>query len=183
MSRIGKLPVTVPAGVKIAVDPNAVRVEGPKGKLQAAIPAGVQVTVEGNVVHVTRDNEQRKLRALHGLTRKLIANMAQGVSLGFTRVLDINGVGYRAEVKGQEIHMTLGYSHPVVFPLPQGVTAAVERQIIITLSGADRQLLGEMAAKIRSLRPPEPYKGKGIKYREEFIKRKAGKAVGSAGAK
>jgi large subunit ribosomal protein L6 len=183
VSRIGKLPVTVPAGVKIAVDPNAVRVEGPKGKLQAAIPAGVQVTVEGNVVHVTRDNEQRKLRALHGLTRKLIANMAQGVSLGFTRVLDINGVGYRAEVKGQEIHMTLGYSHPVVFPLPQGVTAAVERQIIITLSGADRQLLGEMAAKIRGLRPPEPYKGKGIKYREEFIKRKAGKAVGSAGAK
>ena len=183
MSRIGKLPVTVPAGVKIAVDPSAVRVEGPKGKLQAAIPAGVQVTVERNVVHVTRDNEQRKLRALHGLTRKLIANMAQGVSLGFTRVLDINGVGYRAEVKGQEIHMTLGYSHPVVFPLPQGVTAAVERQIIITLSGADRQLLGEMAAKIRSLRPPEPYKGKGIKYREEFIKRKAGKAVGSAGAK
>ena len=183
MSRIGKLPVTIPAGVKIAVDPNAVKVEGPKGKLQAPIPAGVQVTVEGNVVHVTRDNEQRKLRALHGLTRKLIANMAQGVSQGFSRVLDINGVGYRAEVKGQEIHMTLGYSHPVVFPLPQGVTAAVERQIIITLSGADRQLLGETAAKIRSLRPPEPYKGKGIKYREEFIKRKAGKAVGSAGAK
>jgi large subunit ribosomal protein L6 len=183
VSRIGKLPVTIPAGVKIAVDPSAVRVEGPKGKLQAAIPAGVQVTVEGNVAHVTRDNEQRKLRALHGLTRKLIANMAQGVSLGFTRVLDINGVGYRAEVRGQEIHMTLGYSHPVVFPLPPGVTAAVERQIIITLSGADRQLLGEMAAKIRSLRPPEPYKGKGIKYREEFIKRKAGKAVGSAGAK
>ena len=183
MSRIGKLPVTIPAGVKIAVDPSAVRLEGPKGKLQAAIPAGVQVTVEGNVAHVTRDNEQRKLRALHGLTRKLIANMAQGVSLGFTRVLDINGVGYRAEVRGQEIHMTLGYSHPVVFPLPQGVTAAVERQIIITLSGADRQLLGETAAKIRGLRPPEPYKGKGIKYREEFIKRKAGKAVGSAGAK
>jgi len=183
VSRIGKLPVTIPAGVKIAVDPSAVRVEGPKGKLQAAIPAGVQVTVEGNVAHVTRDNEQRKLRALHGLTRKLIANMAQGVSLGFTRVLDINGVGYRAEVRGQEIHMTLGYSHPVVFPLPPGVTAAVERQIIITLSGADRQLLGEMAAKIRSLRPPEPYKGKGIKYREEFIKRKAGKAVGSVGAK
>jgi large subunit ribosomal protein L6 len=169
--------------VKVAVDSSAVRFEGPKGKLQAPIPAGVQVTVEDNIVHVTRDNEQRKLRALHGLTRKLIANMAHGVSLGFTRVLDINGVGYRAEVKGQEIHMTLGYSHPVVFPLPQGVTAAVERQIIITLSGADRQLLGETAAKIRGLRPPEPYKGKGIKYREEFIKRKAGKAVGSAGAK
>ena len=183
MSRIGKLPVTIPAGVKVVVDPGAVKLEGPKGKLQAPIPAGVQVIVEGNVVQVARDNEERKVRALHGLTRKLIANMAQGVSQGFNRVLDINGVGYRAEVKGQDIHMTLGYSHPVVFPLPQGVTAAVERQIVITLSGADRQLLGETAAKIRSLRPPEPYKGKGIKYREEFIKRKAGKAVGSAGGK
>lgn len=183
MSRIGKLPVTIPAGVKIAVDSGAVKLEGPKGKLQARIPAGVQVKVDGSVVHVQRDNEARKVRALHGLTRKLIANMAQGVSQGFNRVLDINGVGYRAEVKGQEIHMTLGYSHPVVFPLPPGVSAAVERQIIITLSGADRQLLGETAAKIRGLRPPEPYKGKGIKYREEFIKRKAGKAVGSAGGK
>jgi len=183
VSRIGKLPVTIPAGVKVVVDPSAVKLEGPKGKLQAPIPSGVQVTVEGNVVQVARDNEERKVRALHGLTRKLIANMAQGVSQGFNRVLDINGVGYRAEVKGQDIHMTLGYSHPVVFPLPQGVTAAVERQIVITLSGADRQLLGETAAKIRSLRPPEPYKGKGIKYREEFIKRKAGKAVGSAGGK
>lgn len=183
MSRIGKLPVMIPAGVKIALETNAVRFEGPKGKLQAPIPAGVQVKVEGNVLRVERDREERKVRALHGLTRKLIANMAQGVSQGFSRVLDINGVGYRAEVKGHEIHMTLGYSHPVVFPLPQGVTASVERQVIITLSGADRQQLGEMAAKIRSLRPPEPYKGKGIKYREEFIKRKAGKAVGSAGAK
>jgi len=109
--------------------------------------------------------------------------MAQGVSQGFSRVLDINGVGYRAEVKGQEIHMTLGYSHPVVFPLPAGISASVERQIIITLTSADRQLLGETAAKIRSLRPPEPYKGKGIKYREELIKRKAGKAVGSVGGK
>ena len=132
---------------------------------------------------VERQTEDRKVRALHGLTRKLIANMAQGVSQGFIRVLEINGVGYRAEVKGQEIHMTLGYSHPVVFRLPPGVTASVERQIIITLSGADRQMLGEVAAKIRSFRPPEPYKGKGIKYREEVIKRKAGKAVGSASGK
>jgi large subunit ribosomal protein L6 len=169
--------------VKIAVDDSAVKLEGPKGKLAASIPSGVQVKVEGNVVRVERDNEERKVRALHGLTRKLIANMAAGVSQGFTRVLEINGVGYRAEVRGQEIHMTLGYSHPVMFPLPPGITASVERQIIITLSGADRQLLGETAAKIRSLRPPEPYKGKGIKYREEVIKRKAGKAVGSAGGK
>jgi large subunit ribosomal protein L6 len=183
VSRIGKLPIAIPAGVKVAADASAIRLEGPKGKLQTAIPAGVQVKVDGNVVRVERRTEDRKLRALHGLTRKLIANMAQGVSQGFIRVLDINGEGYRAEVKGKEIHMTLGYSHPVVFPLPQGITASVERQIIITLSGADRQLLGEVAAKIRSLRPPEPYKGKGIKYREEVIRRKAGKAVGSAGGK
>jgi large subunit ribosomal protein L6 len=182
VSRIGKLPVAIPNGVKVAVDSNAVRVEGPKGKLQTSIPQGVAVKVDGNVVRVERANDDRKIRALHGLTRKLIANMAQGVSGGFTRVLDINGVGYRAEVKGQEIHMTLGYSHPVVFPLPAGVSAAVERQVIITLSGADRQVLGETAAKIRELRGPEPYKGKGIKYREEVIKRKAGKAVGSGGA-
>ena len=183
MSRIGKLPVTIPAGVKVAIDSNALRLEGPKGKLQTEIPTGVDVKVEGNVLHVERQAEDRKVRALHGLTRKLIANMTLGVSQGFTRVLDINGVGYRAEVKGQELHMTLGYSHPVVFELPAGVSAAIERQVIITLSGADRQVLGETAAKIRSLRPPEPYKGKGIKYREEMIKRKAGKAVGSAGGK
>ncbi|HEX7230311.1 MAG TPA: 50S ribosomal protein L6 [Candidatus Binatia bacterium] len=183
MSRIGKLPVTIPNGVKVAVDSNGVRLEGPKGKLQTAVPPDVDVKVEGNVVRIERRNDERKARALHGLTRKLIANMAQGVSQGFSRVLDINGVGYRAEVKGQEIHMTLGYSHPVVFPLPAGISASVERQVIITLTSADRQLLGETAAKIRSLRPPEPYKGKGIKYREEFIKRKAGKAVGSAGGK
>jgi large subunit ribosomal protein L6 len=183
VSRIGKLPITIPTGVKVAVDADGVRLEGPKGKLQTSIPSGVKINVEGNVVRVERENEERKVRALHGLTRKLIANMAQGVSQGFTRVLDINGVGYRAEVKGQEIHMTLGYSHPVVFPLPQGVAASVERQIVITLSGADRQLLGEVAAKIRALRPPEPYKGKGIKYREEVIRRKAGKTVGSAGGK
>jgi large subunit ribosomal protein L6 len=180
VSRIGKLPITIPNGVKIAVEANAVRLEGPKGKLQTSVPAGVKVKVEGNIVRVEREDNERKARSLHGLTRKLIANMAQGVSQGFSRVLEINGVGYRAEVKGQEIHMTLGYSHPVVFPLPAGVTASVERQVIITLSSADRQLLGEMAAKIRGLRSPEPYKGKGIKYREEVIRRKAGKAVGSA---
>lgn len=183
MSRIGKLPVAIPSGVKVALEASAVRLEGPKGKLQTAVPAGVEIKIEGNVVRVECLSEERKVRALHGLTRKLIANMAQGVSQGFVRVLEINGVGYRAEVKGQEIHMTLGYSHPVVFRLPPGVTASVERQIIITLSSADRQVLGEVAAKIRSFRPPEPYKGKGIKYREEVIKRKAGKAVGSAGGK
>ena len=182
MSRIGKLPVSVPEGVKVAVDEGAIKFEGPKGKLETAVPAGINVKVEGKIVRVERVGEDRKIRALHGLTRKLIANMAEGVSNGFSRILDINGVGYRAEVRGQELHMTLGYSHPIVFPLPQGVTAAVERQVIVTLTSANRQLLGETAAKIRSFRPPEPYKGKGIKYREEVIRRKAGKAVGSTGA-
>jgi large subunit ribosomal protein L6 len=175
--------VAIPSGVKVAVEDHSVRVEGPKGKLQARVPDDIDIKVDGNVVRVARRSDDRKVRGLHGLTRKLIANMAQGVSQGFSRILDINGVGYRAEVKGQELHMTLGYSHPVVFPLPPGVSASVERQVIITLSGADRQVLGETAAKIRGLRPPEPYKGKGIKYREETIKRKAGKAVGSAGGK
>jgi len=182
VSRIGKLPITLPAGVKIAVDSSVVRLEGPKGKLASTLPVGVAVKIDGNVVRVERASDERKVRALHGLTRKLIANMTHGVSQGFIRILEINGVGYRAEVKGQELHMTLGYSHPVVFSLPAGVTASVERQVVITLSGADRQLVGEMAAKLRGLRPPEPYKGKGIKYREEVIRRKAGKAVGSAGA-
>jgi len=181
LSRIGKLPITVPSGVKIFVEPREVRLEGPKGKLQTTIPAGVTVKVEQNILRVERETEERKVRALHGLTRKLIANMAQGVSQGFTRVLEINGVGYRAEVKGREIHVSLGFSHPVVFVLPEGVSASVERQVIVTLSAADRQLIGETAAKLRGLRPPEPYKGKGVKYREEVIRRKAGKTVGSAG--
>ena len=182
MSRIGKLPINIPSGVTVAVDSSGVRLEGPKGKLASPIPSGVAVKVDGDVLRVERASDDRRVRSLHGLTRKLIANMTHGVSQGFNRILDINGVGYRAEVKGQEIHMTLGYSHPVVFPLPTGVSASVERQVIITLTGADRQLVGETAAKIRSLRPPEPYKGKGIKYREEVIHRKAGKAVGSGGA-
>lgn len=182
MSRIGKLPISVPNGVKVALEAQAVRVEGPKGKLRADIPSGIQVHLDGDVIRVTRAAEERKLKALHGLARKLVANMVEGVSKGFTRVLDINGVGYRAEVKGTELHIALGYSHPVVFPLPTGVTATVERQIIITLQSADRRLLGETAAVIRGFRPPEPYKGKGVKYREEVIKRKAGKAVGAAGS-
>ena len=159
----------------MAVEPREVRLEGPKGKLKTTIPPGVQVKVDGNIVRVERESEQRQVRALHGLTRKLIANMTQGVSQGFSRVLEINGVGYRAEVKGQEIHITLGFSHPVVFPLPQGVAASVERQVIVTLTSADCQLLGETAAKLRGLRPPEPYKGKGVKYADETILRKAGK--------
>ena len=182
MSRIGKLPIAIPDGVKVALQDKTIRLEGPKGKMDMPIPAGVKVKVDGKEIRVERETEQRKVRALHGLTRKLIANMVKGVSSGFSQVLEINGVGYRAEAKGQELHLTLGFSHPVVFRLPAGVTAAVERQTVVTLTSANKQVLGETAAKLRGLRPPEPYKGKGVKYREEVIKRKAGKAVGSAGS-
>ncbi len=182
MSRIGKLPVLIPDEVKVDLKDRVIHVEGPKGRLAAEVPHGMQIKVEGGRLRVGRDTDERKLKALHGLTRKLIANMVEGVSRGFNRVLDINGVGYRAEVKGTEMHLALGYSHPVVFPLPPGVTATVDKQTIVTLHSADRELLGKTAAMIRSLRPPEPYKGKGIKYREEVIHRKAGKAVGAAGS-
>ncbi len=182
MSRIGKLPISIPDGVKIVLKDRDICVEGPKGKLMAEVPSGIQVKIEGSQLQVSRESEEVKFKALHGLARKLIANMVEGVSRGFSRVLEINGVGYRAEVKGADLHLTLGYSHPVLFPLPSGVTATVERQTLVTLQSADKQLLGQAAAMIRALRPPEPYKGKGVKYREEVIRRKAGKAVGTAGS-
>ena len=180
MSRIGRLPIKLPQGVKVYLADKSVRVEGPKGKLTSALPEDVEIVIESDVIKVSRKSDDKNVRALHGLTRKLIANMVEGVGQGFRRVLEINGVGYRAEVKGQALHLTLGYSHPVVFPLPPGVTASVERQTVITLQSADKRLLGETASHIRGLRPPEPYKGKGIKYQEETIHRKAGKAVGTA---
>lgn len=182
MSRIGRLPISLPEGVKVAVEDGAICVEGPKGRLRTELPEGIEVKTEGNVLKVVRGNDERRVKALHGLARALVANMVAGVSRGFSRVLEINGVGYRAEVKGAELHLALGFSHPVVVSLPAGVTAAVERQTMITLHGADRQVLGEIAAKIRGLKPPEPYKGKGIKYQAEVIRRKAGKAVGAAGS-
>ncbi|TMA74660.1 MAG: 50S ribosomal protein L6 [Deltaproteobacteria bacterium] len=180
MSRIGRLAIAVPSGVTVAVEPGTVRVSGPRGKLAVAINPLAEVKVEGNAVNITRRDDSRTARGVHGLTRVLIANMVTGVSTGFRRVLEINGVGYRAEVKGRAIQLALGYSHPVIFPLPNGIDAKVDKQTVITLEGADRQVLGETAAAIRKLRPPEPYKGKGIKYAEEKIRRKAGKAVGAA---
>ena len=180
MSRIGKQPIPVPAGVTITLDPGRVKVQGPKGTLAAAVSSLVDLKVEGSVLNVARREDTREARSVHGLTRKLVANMVVGVSEGFRRVLEINGVGYRAEAKGNTIQLALGYSHPIVFPLPQGVQAKVDKQTVVTLEGADRQVLGETAAAIRKLRPPEPYKGKGIKYAEEKIRRKAGKAVGAA---
>jgi large subunit ribosomal protein L6 len=182
MSRIGRLPVVLEKGVKATFADRLIRLEGPKGKLELQAPEGFVVELKDGQIVVKRPGDSKQQRATHGLLRKLIANMAQGVSKGFTRVLEINGVGYRAEVKGNLINFALGYSHPVVYQLPTGVTAKVERQVIIRLEGADRQLVGTVAAEIRALRPPEPYKGKGIKYAEEVIRRKAGKAAAGATA-
>jgi len=180
MSRIGKQPIAVPNGVNVTLEPGAVKVKGPKGTLAAALSPLVEIKVEGTTVNIQRRDDSREARSVHGLTRKLVANMVTGVSEGFRRVLEINGVGYRAEAKGNALQLALGYSHPIVFPLPQGVQAKVDKQTVVTLEGADRQVLGETAAAIRKLRPPEPYKGKGIKYAEERIRRKPGKAVGAA---
>ncbi|HKD67456.1 MAG TPA: 50S ribosomal protein L6 [Candidatus Binataceae bacterium] len=181
MSRIGKLPVPLDKGVKATVNGRLVRFEGPKGKLEMEVPEGFGVEVHDSVLNLKRPGEGSRDRALHGLTRKLLANMAQGVGRGFTRTLEINGVGYRAEVRGgNSIYLTLGYSHPILYQLPAGVSARVERQVTVTLEGADRQVLGMVAAQLRDLRPPEPYKGKGIKYAEEKIRRKAGKAAAGA---
>lgn len=180
MSRIGRQPVKVPQGVTVSVKPAAVEVKGPKGTGKVAVPAGVSVEQKGDEIVVSRKGDGREERSLHGLVRKNLANTVQGVSAGFTRTLEISGVGYRAEMRGKMIFMTLGYSHPILFQLPAGVDAKVDKQVTITLEGPDRQVLGEAAAAIRGLRPPEPYKGKGIKYAEEKVRRKSGKAAGAA---
>ena len=179
MSRIGKKPIPVPQGVKVQVDGNTVRVEGPKGQLSQRVPDSVSVKIESNVVTVDRSSDHRNVRALHGLTRSLLANMVHGVKDGFERKLEIVGIGYRAQLTGKNLQLALGYSHPVIFPLPDGVQAEVERQVSITLKGADKALLGQVAAKLRALRKPDPYKGKGIKYAEEQIRRKVGKKAGA----
>jgi large subunit ribosomal protein L6 len=182
MSRIGRLPVALDKGVKAALAGGMLKVEGPKGKLELAVAPGIALEISDAAIVVKRAGDSGAERARHGLFRKLVANMAEGVSKGFTRVLEINGVGYRAEVKGSAINMTLGYSHPIVYQLPPTVSAKVEKQVVLTLESADRQLLGLVAAQIRELRPPEPYKGKGIKYATETIRRKAGKAAAGATA-
>lgn len=182
MSRIGKLPVRIPEKVKIQVTDGMVRVEGPKGTLAQQLAPGLRVEVSEGTLTVLREHDARQTRALHGLTQRLIANMVEGVHNGFTQTLEIVGVGYRAESRGQALHLSLGYSHPILFQLPPGVQARVDKQTVVTLESIDRQLLGETAATIRRLRPPEPYKGKGIKYAGEVLRRKAGKAAGAAGA-
>jgi large subunit ribosomal protein L6 len=182
MSRIGRQPVNIPQGVKVQIDGAEVRAEGPKGKLMQPVPAGLSATLENNQLVISRSGDDRKIRALHGLARALVANMVAGVKDGFERRLEIVGIGYRAQIQGRAIQLALGYSHPVIFPLPEGVTAEIERQVSITLRGADKALLGQTAARLRALRKPDPYKGKGIKYANEVIRRKVGKKAG-AGAK
>ena len=175
MSRVGKLPILVPSGVTITVDPDFVTVAGPKGTLKQFTMPGIAVNVADNVVVVGRDNDEAVNRAKHGLMRSLIDNMVVGVSQGFQKKLEINGVGYRVNMQGTDLKFNLGFSHDVVFKLPQGVTATAE-QNIITISGVDKQQVGQVAAEIRALKKPEPYKGKGIKYVGERILRKSGKS-------
>jgi large subunit ribosomal protein L6 len=179
MAGIGRWPVVIPEQVKIIEDAGSLTVRGPKGTLNLAIDPALSIQVKDSNVSVMRSDESRRTKAIHGLTRKLIANMVEGVSKGFTRSLEISGVGYRAEVTGDIIQLTLGLSHPIMFQLPPGVQAKVERQTLVTLEGIDKQLLGEVASAIRRLRPPDPYKAKGVKYAEEKIRRKAGKTAGA----
>ncbi len=175
MSRIGKQPISVPANVTVDIADGVVRVKGPKGELARPLPEKISVRREDGTLLVERGSDSITERSLHGLTRTLVANMVTGVTDGFTKRLEVNGVGYRAAVAGGNLALQLGYSHPVLYPAPQGITFAVQGNSI-SISGADKELVGEVAAQIRRVRPPEPYKGKGIKYANEVIRRKAGKA-------
>jgi len=175
MSRIGKQTISLPEKVVVSTQGSTVNVQGPKGNLSVALDEHLKVSVDGQVLTVTRENEERQTRSTHGMTRALLANAIIGVSEGFTKNLEINGVGYKAEAKGTEIHLALGFSHPVVYRLPEGVSAKTPAPTKITLESIDKQSLGLAAAQVRSLRPPEPYKGKGVKYEGEHIRRKVGK--------
>jgi large subunit ribosomal protein L6 len=175
MSRIGKLPIEIPKGVKINFVDSVLSVQGPNGKLSRVIMPCVTLNMSETSLEVTRNDEATSSRAAHGLTRTLINNMVTGVTKGFQTDLEINGVGYRAEVKGKELVLSLGYSHPVNFPIPEGIAIEVEKMTKLSVKGYDKEMVGQTAAKIRSFRGPEPYKGKGIKYADETILRKAGK--------
>ena len=179
MSRIGRKPIPIPDGVKVSIDGNVVRAEGPKGKLSQPLSTGMTAKLDGKVMTIERGDDSRTARSLHGLTRSLVANMVHGVKDGYERKLEIVGIGYRAQMQGKAIQLALGYSHPVIFPLPEGVTAEIEKQVALTLKAADKALLGQTAAKLRALRKPDPYKGKGIKYAGEVIRRKVGKKAGA----
>ena len=176
MSRIGKKPIEIPAGVEVKMDGNSVTVTGPKGTLTQEFDPNMQITVEGNVVTVARPNDEKQNRALHGLTRSLLANMVEGVTNGFKKVLDVNGVGYRVQKQGNQLVMNLGFSHQVIMEEIDGITIECPTANQIIISGTDKQKVGQFAAEVREKRPPEPYKGKGIKYADEVIRRKEGKA-------
>ncbi len=176
MSRIGKKPIIVPAGVDVSIDGAALTVKGPKGTLTGTLRSEMTVTLENGVITVTRPNDEKENRSYHGLTRTLIANMVEGVSTGFKKDLEINGVGYRAAKQGSDLVMNIGYSHQVIMPEIDGITIEVPAPNRITISGPDKQKVGQFASEVRGKRPPEPYKGKGIKYASEVIRRKEGKA-------
>ena len=176
MSRIGKRPITVPNQVTVTIDGRHVAVKGPKGSLERDLPFLIEVEQDGNTLNVLRMNESRPARQLHGLSRTLVSNMVEGVSQGFQKRLQIQGVGYRAQAQGNKLTLNVGYSKPVEITMPEGIQVAVERNTEVTVSGIDKEVVGNVAAKIRDVRPPEPYKGKGIRYFGEVIRRKAGKA-------
>jgi large subunit ribosomal protein L6 len=178
MSRVGRKPVPVPSGVTVAVDGTTVTVKGPKGELRRTFPAGMSFAVEDNVVQVSRPSDETRYRALHGLSRALVANMIEGVVRGYSKQLEITGVGYKAEARPYGLLFSLGYSHPIEFRAPAGIRLTAPQPTQVLVEGADKEIVGQVAAEIRSLRKPEPYKGKGINYQGEVIRRKAGKAGG-----
>jgi len=180
MSRIGKKTITIPKGVKVTVQPGGVEVQGPKGKLLQRVPPGIGFEVEGEHLQAKTLREDPALGKFHGLARSLVANAVRGVVEGFRKDLDIVGVGYRAEVKGKQVHFALGYSHPVIFDIPPGIDVAIDKQTHVTITGVDRQLVGQVAANIRALRKPDPYKQKGVRYTGEVLKKKAGKTGAKA---
>jgi len=176
VSRIGKVPIPIPSGVTVEIEPERVRVKGPKGQLETHVPGGIRVTKEDSALRVERPDDQKQSRAFHGLVHRLITNMIRGVTEGFTKQLEIQGVGYRAEMRGDRLELQLGFSHPVVYKVPEGVRVETPNPTTIVVSGIDKQKVGQVAAEIRAFRPPEPYKGKGIRYAGEQIRRKVGKA-------
>ncbi|MBQ5825291.1 MAG: 50S ribosomal protein L6 [Clostridia bacterium] len=176
MSRIGKTPITIPAGVDVNLDGNVITVKGAKGTLTQKIRQEITVKIEGSEIVVTRINDEKTARSLHGLTRTLIANMVEGVSNGFTKTLEVNGIGYRAQKQGNNLVMNLGFSHQVIMPEIEGISIDVPNPNLVVVSGPDKQVVGQFAAEIREKRPPEPYKGKGIRYQGEYVRRKEGKA-------
>jgi large subunit ribosomal protein L6 len=175
MSRIGRQPITVPAGVTVAIEPESVRVNGPRGELSERVHKDMTVAQDGDQLMVTRPTDRGEHRALHGLTRSLVANMVEGVTAGYEKRLEIQGVGYRAQLKGKSLELAIGYSHPVTIPAPDGIEFEVPQPTRVVVKGISKQLVGETAATIRKQRPPEPYKGKGIRYEGEYVQRKVGK--------